>query len=63
MVLLQSGTVRLGERLGKFGLLLRLCILESFAREVESAEKPHQAFSGRALLLALLVNDELLESS
>ena len=55
--------VRARERGGE--LLARVCLRgeESLASEGEAAEEPHQALCRNALLLALLIFDELLEGA
>ena len=59
--LLERGLVGLGERARELFGGVRLGGLERLAGEGETAEEPHEALSRGALLLALLVLDELLE--
>ena len=59
-MLLQSHAVGCGEGISEFCLFLGLCILESLARERKTTEEPEETLSCSALLLVLLVDDELL---
>lgn len=63
MVLLERVLVALGEGGRELLRLVALRVLEGLAGEGEAAEEPHQALGRDALLLALLVLDELLEGA
>lgn len=60
-MLLQTGLVPFGKRLGKFDIGVALSGMESLVRELETAEEPQEAFCCGTFFLGLFVEREELE--